>query len=78
MDDNQINYMVNRFLCWRLPEDFSPDGGIRFKAEFNEHTPHPMKHSPTGTNLLSYGQAEAMIRHMLEGLPAALAKAKEV
>ena len=69
MTNDQLSYMVNRFLCWRLPENFSPDGGISFKVEFNEHTDHPMKHEPTGTNLLSYGQAEEMIKHMIEGLP---------
>lgn len=69
--DNQIKHMVERFLGWRLPESFNPDAGISFKSEFNEHTAHPMKHEPTGTNLFDYGQAEEMIRHMLEGLPEA-------
>lgn len=69
MTDEQIKHMVNRFLMWRLPENFNPDGGITFKAVFNEHTTHPMKHEPVGTNLLDYGQAEEMIRHMVDGLP---------
>lgn len=67
MTDDQIKQMVSRFLAWRLPEDFSPDGGISFKATFNENTPHPMKAEPTGTNLFTATQAEAMIRHMLAG-----------
>jgi len=65
----QIKHMVSRFLSWKLPENFNPDGGISFKREFNEHTAHPMKHEPTGTNLLDATQAEAMVRHMLSGLP---------
>jgi hypothetical protein len=65
----QIEHMVNRFLGWKLPEDFSPDAGISFKAAFNEHTPHPMKHEPSGTNLFDATQADAMVRHMVEGLP---------
>lgn len=69
MNDQQIKHMVNRFLGWKLPADFSPDAGISFKAEFNEHTDHPMKHEPSGTNLLDASQAEAMIRYLLEGLP---------
>lgn len=69
MTDAQIKHMVDRFLSWKLPADFSPDAGISFKATFNEHTAHPMKHEPSGTNLLSAAQAEAMIRHMLEGIP---------
>lgn len=59
--------MVDRFLGWKLPEDFNPDGGISFKKTFNEDTSHPMKHEPTGTNLFSAAQAEAMIYHMFEG-----------
>ena len=69
MSDDEIKVMVSRFLQWRLPENFAPDAGISFKAMFNENTPHPMKHEPTGTNLFSATQAEAMIRHMLDDLP---------
>lgn len=67
MTDDQIKRMVNRFLQWRLPADFAPDGGISFKATFNEHTAHPMRHEPVGTNLFNAVQAEAMVRHMLGG-----------
>jgi hypothetical protein len=28
-----------------------------------------MKHEPSGTNLFDATQADAMVRHMLEGLP---------
>ena len=69
MTDEQIKHMAERFLAWRLPENFNPDAGISFKAEYNEGTPWPGKHEPTGTNLLSYTQAEAMVRHMVEGMP---------
>ena len=65
----QIKHMVERFLQWRLPENFNPDGGISFKKTFNEKTTHPMKHEPVGTNLFDYGQAEAMIRYITEGMP---------
>lgn len=66
--DAQIKHMVDRFLGWRLPDDFSPDAGISFKRTFNEHTPHPMYHDPHGTNLLTATQAEAMVRYMVEGI----------
>lgn len=66
----QIKHMVDRFLSWRLPEDFSPDAGITFKREFNENTPFQMKHEPSGTNLLNANQAEAMIRHLLHDTPS--------
>lgn len=71
MTNDQIKHMVDRFLSWKLPDNFNPDGGASFKAEFNENTPWPMRHEPSGTNLLDYTQAEAMVRHMLEGLPDA-------
>ncbi len=69
MTEAQIKHMVNRFLAWRLPENFSPDAGISFKPDYNEHTARPMKHEPTGTNLFDATQAEEMVRHMIEGLP---------
>lgn len=68
MTDEQIKHMTERFLSWKLPEDFQPDAGVSFKPTFNENTSHPGRHEPSGTNLLSYTQAEAMIRHMVEGL----------
>jgi hypothetical protein len=64
-----VKRMVERFLQWRLPENFTPDCGISFKKTFNENTPHPMTHEPTGTNLFDYGQAEEMVHYMLEGVP---------
>ena len=69
MNDEQIRHMVNRFLGWRLPEHFSPDAGISFNPTFNEHTAHPMRHEPVGTNLLDAQQAEAMVRYLVEGMP---------
>lgn len=69
MTEAQIKHMVDRFLGWRLPDNFCPDGGISFKATFNEHTAHPMRHEPTGTNLFYAEQATAMVRYMVEGLP---------
>lgn len=60
MTDEQIKHMVNRFLAWKLPDDFGPDGGVS-KAPGSQ---------PVGTNLLTATQAEAMVRHMLEGMPS--------
>lgn len=71
MTDEQIKYMVDRFLCWRLPENFNPDAGISFKKTFNDHLPTPSRHEPSGTNLFDAAQANAMVRHMIEGMPAA-------
>lgn len=68
INEKQIKHMVDRFLGWKLPKDFSPDGGITFKKDFNEHTNHPMKHEPLGTNLFDSQQAAAMVRYMVEGL----------
>lgn len=67
MTEEQIKRMANRFLGWKLPEDFRPDGGIRFIRL--KSAPHHLGSSPTGTNLLDYTQAEAMVRYLLDGEP---------
>lgn len=74
--DDQIKHMVNRFLGWRLPEYFRPDAGISFEPEFNvewnaKQGRPPQRHEPTGTNLFDAGQATAMVRYMLDGMPEA-------
>lgn len=74
MSDEQIKYMVSRFLAWRLPENFQPDDGISFNAEYNvEYNAArglpPARRQPSGTNLLDATQAEAMVRYMVEGMP---------
>lgn len=66
--EDMIKHMVNRFLGWRLPDNFSPDAGISFKSTSHEGTPFERKNEPIGTNLFDATQAEAMVRHMLEGL----------
>lgn len=63
--ENWENEIINRFLGWKLPENFNPDGGISFKRDFNEHTAYPMKNEPTGTNLFDAMQAREMVRYIL-------------
>jgi len=67
MTDDQIKHMVNRFLMWRLPETFGPDAGIDFMPSFKDE-PLRTQCWPRGTNLLTATEAEAMVRHMVEGL----------
>lgn len=69
MTEDQIKHLVERFLGWRLPDTFRPDNGISFKAPEEER--FRAAHWPSGTNLLDYDQAKAMVLHMLKGLPAA-------
>jgi hypothetical protein len=76
MTDEQIKHMVYRFLCWRLPDDFMPDGGILFQPEYNveynaARGQPPSRREPVGTNLFTAPQAEAMVRYMVEGMPSA-------
>ena len=73
MTDEQIKHMANRFLGWRLPEDFHPDAGISFKPSF-ENEPMRTNHWPVGTNLFTATQAEAMVRYLVEGFSEAPAK----
>lgn len=66
MTKEQIDAMVNAFLCWKLPQTFSPDCYISFKP-----TPDYRGNPPTwpvGTNLFSYTEAKAMVEHMLAAL----------
>ncbi|KER37251.1 hypothetical protein AL00_06140 [Sphingobium indicum F2] len=69
MTEDQIKHMAERFLGWKLPPDFSPDGGISFNAIGNPDTQYEYRHEPVGTNLLNYEQALAMVRYLAEGLP---------
>lgn len=67
MTNEQIEQMVQRFLSWKLPADFHPDGGVSFSRDYNVGTPYAGKHEPVGTNLLNYSQAKEMVLHMLAG-----------
>lgn len=70
MTDEHIKHLVDRFLCWKLPDDFHPDNGISFEPIGNKGIAgREYRHEPSGTNLLDARQAEVMIRHLLEGLP---------
>jgi len=69
LTEAQIDYMVNRFLSWKLPYDFHPDGGVKFEPTGNAGTQHEYKREPSGTNLLDATQARAMVLNMLDGLP---------
>lgn len=60
MTKGQIKYMVDRFLSWKLPQNFNPDAGISFKPG----------HEPCGTNLFDATQVDAMVRHMIERMPS--------
>ena len=66
MTDDQIKHMANRFLGWKLPQNFHPDNGISYQRP-NYHP--SVDATPVGTNLLTATQAEAMVRYMAEGLP---------
>ena len=62
-----IKRIVNRFLGWKIPENFNPDCGISFK-QFSDYD-HPkfgrQKSEPIGTNLFSADQAKQMMEHCL-------------
>lgn len=61
-----IDAMVDRFLGWKLPDDFNPDCGIIFKRTYNDHRLSPTRYEPVGTNLLSATQAKQMIEYLLK------------
>jgi hypothetical protein len=64
----QIKFMVDRFLGWKLPENFNPDDGISFEPIAGKNGPAPFRRTPVGTNLFSAEQADAMVRYMIKGM----------
>jgi hypothetical protein len=64
-----VKHMVNRFLGWKLPADFHPDGGISVTRERDYE--HPQfgchKYEPIGTNLLTADQATMMFEYCIDG-----------
>lgn len=60
-----VKKMVDRFLGWKLPEDFAPDCHIHFDRDATHQWGGYPNGWPIGTNLLNADQAKAMILHML-------------
>ena len=67
--DDMIERAVTRFLSWKLPKDFHPDGGVVFIPTKGRGYDSP--HWPCGTNLLNAQQARDMLRHVLAAAPEA-------
>lgn len=63
MSKKIIDQMVNRFLCWELPKDFAPDGGISFDGRKDDEW-NKNKTWPVGTNLFTATQAKQMFEHV--------------
>ncbi|MFA6992763.1 MAG: hypothetical protein WC269_05835, partial [Candidatus Gracilibacteria bacterium] len=53
-----IDKLVDKFLAWELPKDFSPDCGISFNSNNGQV-------KPIGTNLFTATQAKQMFEHLL-------------
>lgn len=66
MNNSQIKHMVDRFLMWRVPENWNPDGGISYTRPNYDPS---IDATPSGTNLFDATQTDAMVRYMVEGLP---------
>lgn len=63
--EEAVKQMAQRFLAWKLPENFHPDAGISYQRP--NYAPQ-IDATPHGTNLLNAEQAEAMVRHLIDGL----------
>lgn len=61
--------MVDRFLSWKLPQNFHPDSFISFDREKHDAWGGYPNSWPTGTNLLTAEQAKAMLEHVLQPQP---------
>jgi hypothetical protein len=62
ISEERLRKMVDRFIGWKIPQSFGPDGYITFDREKAKASVY----WPTGTNLLSCTEAEEMLRYMLE------------
>ena len=70
--DDVIEQAVNRFLSWKLPKDFRPDGGMVFIPTKDRGYDSP--YWPSGTNLFNAEQAREMLRYVLAAAAAPEAK----
>lgn len=61
---------MTRFLGWRLPDDFHPDGGVVFERVMPNGAARPREWWPVGTNLLTAVQVRAMLEYVLGHYPA--------
>ena len=70
ISEDQIKHMAQRFLGWKLPPDFAPDNGVYFErwSPYMEGWKRNELNcrQPTGTNLFTATQAEAMVRYLVE------------
>lgn len=80
VESRSVDALVQRFLGWKLPADFAPDGGVTFERSYNvpgdgggvvtkQRLPDDPGRWPIGTNILNAEQARAMIMHLLAGEP---------
>lgn len=66
-DESMAKKMARRFLCWKLPRDFSPDGFVKFDRSRTSYSdPYGW---PVGTNLLTEEQAVEMFECCMIDLP---------
>ena len=64
-----VERAVTRFLSWKLPKDFHPDGGVVFIPTKGRGYDSP--YWPCGTNLLNAQQARDLLRYVLAAAPEA-------
>jgi hypothetical protein len=64
-----VSAMVNRFLGWKLPQDFHPDCGISFDGRKDDEW-NKNKTWPVGANLFTAEQAKAMFEYVLAAAPS--------
>ncbi len=68
-----IDEMVQRFLGWKLPKDFEPDGRITFNKHYYDFNGNVVTCTldspfwPIGTNLFTADQARQMLEYVLDG-----------
>lgn len=65
LEEERFKAMVDAFLSWKLPTDFSPDCGISFAPLGKPHPDALWEPWPTGTNLFTAEQAAQMFKECI-------------
>lgn len=67
MTEEQIAYMVSQFQSWQIPAAFKPYAGISYTPPL--YGASRATATPLGAALFDSLQTDAMVRHLIDGLP---------
>ena len=75
--DDIIKQAVDKFLPWKLPQNFYPDSFISFDAKKHDTWGGYPNSWPTGTNLFTSEQAKEMFEHCIRAAVESMAQERD-